>query len=345
MQLSRPISRLCLAIGCLGLLGLIMNARQADSLRANEALQDKADKQAEQSTKQKEEKPEEKADKAEKAEKADKAEKNGRETVERHVYMRVTRDEQNKPLALQTAIVHFVSARGKRRGATVDLVGAVHVGDDAYYRTLNEKFAEYDVVLYELVAPEGTRIPKGGREGGGGGVIGGLQNGMKSVLGLSHQLNKIDYTAKNLVHADMTPEEFAKAMDDRGESWLQMYFRTLGYSMATQASGSGGDLSLLIALFSGDRERQLKIILAQQFEQSEGMIGALEGPEGSAIITARNGKAFEILQREIKQGHKRIAVFYGAGHLHDMEQRLIRDFDLKRSSDSWVDAWNLAPGK
>ena len=200
MQLSRPISRLCLAIGCLGLLGLIMNARQADSLRANEALQDKADKQSEQSTKQQEEKPEEtpeekpeeKADKAEKAEKADKAEKNGRETVERHVYMRVTRDEQNKPLALQTAIVHFVSARGKRRGATVDLVGAVHVGDDAYYRTLNEKFAEYDVVLYELVAPEGTRIPKGGREGGGGGVIGGLQTGMNSVRGLSHRLNTID---------------------------------------------------------------------------------------------------------------------------------------------------------
>ena len=264
----------------------------------------------------------------------------------RQVYMRVKRDEQGKPLALQTSIVSFVSSRGRKRAVNVDLIGAVHVGDQAYYETLNKKFQDYEVVLYELVAPEGTRIPKGGRQGGGG-AIGGIQNGMKSLLDLSHQLNHIDYTVKNLVHADMSPEEFSKAMEDRGESWLQMYFRTIGYSMATQAGKSGGtsDASLLLALFSRDRTRQMKIILAGQFEEQEGMIGALEGPDGSAIITARNGKCFEVLEKQIQDGRKRIAVFYGAGHLHDMEQRLVRDFKLKRSEESWVDAWSLAPAK
>jgi hypothetical protein len=271
--------------------------------------------------------------------------KPARETP-RQVYMRVKRDEQGKPLALQTSIVSFVSTRGRKRAVNVDLIGAVHVGDQAYYETLNKKFQDYEVVLYELVAPEGTRIPKGGRQGGGG-AIGGIQNGMSSILNLAHQLNHIDYTVKNLVHADMSPEEFSKAMKDRGESWLQMYFRTLGYAMATQAGKSGGtsDASLLLALFSRDRDRQLKIILAGQFEEQEGMMGALEGPDGSAIITARNGKCFEVLEKQIQDGRKRIAVFYGAGHLHDMEQRLVRDFKLKRSEESWVDAWNLAPGK
>ena len=264
----------------------------------------------------------------------------------RQVYMRVKRDEQGKPLSLQTSIVSFVSGRGRKRAVSVDLIGAVHVGDQAYYETLNKKFQDYEVVLYELVAPEGTRIPKGGRQGGGG-AIGGIQNGMSSILNLAHQLNHIDYTVKNLVHADMSPEEFSKAMKDRGESWLQMYFRTLGYAMATQAGKSGGtsDASLLLALFSRDRDRQLKIILAGQFEGQEGLMGALEGPDGSAIITARNGKCFEVLKKQIQQGKKRIAVFYGAGHLHDMEQRLVRDFKLKRSEESWVDAWSLRPGK
>ena len=262
-------------------------------------------------------------------------------------YMRVRKSDDGTPLALQTSIVHFVQARGgRKRGLTVDLIGAVHVGDESYYETLNKKFEQYDVVLYELVAPEGTRIPKGGR-GGGGGAIGGIQNGMKSMLDLAHQLNHIDYTVKNLVHADMSPDEFSKAMKDRGESWLQMYFRTVGYAMATQSAngGSTSDASLLLALFSRDRTRQLKIILAQQFEEQEGMMGALEGPDGSAIITARNGKCFEVLEKQIQQGKKRIAVFYGAGHLNDMEQRLIRDFKLKRAEESWVDAWNLGPGK
>ncbi|MFP6649092.1 MAG: hypothetical protein VB817_06510, partial [Pirellulaceae bacterium] len=122
----------------------------------------------------------------------------------RQVYMRVKRDEQGKPLSLQTSIVSFVSGRGRKRAVSVDLIGAVHVGDQAYYETLNKKFQDYEVVLYELVAPEGTRIPKGGRQGGGG-AIGGIQNGMSSILNLAHQLNHIDYTVKNLVHADMSP--------------------------------------------------------------------------------------------------------------------------------------------
>ena len=259
----------------------------------------------------------------------------------RPAYMRVERDDDGKPLALQTSIVRFVPTHRRTQGLTVDLIGAVHVGDQAYYETLNRRFQDYDVVLYELIAPEGTRIPKGGSEGGGG-MIGGIQNGMKSMLDLTHQLNHIDYTAMNLVHADMSPGEFSQAMEDRGESWLQMYFRELGYSMATQAGkDNSGDFSMLRALFSRDRTRQMKILLADQFEQQEGMVGALEGPEGSAIITGRNGKCFEILQEQIRHGNKRIAVFYGAGHLYDMELRLESDFGLQRSRECWVDAWNL----
>ena len=259
----------------------------------------------------------------------------------RPAYMRVERDDEGTPLALQTSIVRFVPENRQTVGVTVDLIGAVHVGDQAYYETLNRRFRDYDVVLYELIAPEGTRIPRGGGKGGGG-AIGGIQNGLKSMLDLTHQLNHIDYTARNLVHADMSPGEFSQAMEDRGESWLQMYFREIGYSMATQAGKNNhGDLSMLRALFSRDRTRQMKILLAKQFEAQEGLVGALEGPEGSAIITGRNGKCFKILQEQIRRGEKRVAVFYGAGHLYDMELRLERDFGLQRSRECWVDAWNL----
>ena len=51
-------------------------------------------------------------------------------------------------------------------GFVVDLIGAVHVGEKSYYEALDKQFEDYDAVLYELVAPEGTRVPKGSKPGG-----------------------------------------------------------------------------------------------------------------------------------------------------------------------------------
>ena len=39
-----------------------------------------------------------------------------------------------------------------------------------------------------------------------------LQNGMKDLLELEFQLKGIDYTRKNMVHADMSPDQFAESM-------------------------------------------------------------------------------------------------------------------------------------
>ena len=99
---------------------------------------------------------------------------------------------------------------------------------------------------------------------------------------------------------------------------------------------------MLSALFAKDRPLQFKRIMAEQFENMEGSIAALDGPEGSTLITERNKKAFEVLTRELAAGKKRIGVFYGAGHLPDMEKRLLADFGLKRSGEKWLAAWNLA---
>ena len=32
---------------------------------------------------------------------------------------------------------------------------------------------------------------------------------------------------------------------------------------------------------------------------------------------------------------------YGAGHFADMQDRLLKDFELKRSSEKWLIAWSL----
>ena len=245
--------------------------------------------------------------------------------------------------ALQVAIVSYKKAGLQDSNVVVDLVGAVHVGDKAYYADLNTRFENYDAVLYELVAPEGTRIPKGGGETSG--VIGNLQLGMKNILGLSYQLQEIDYTPEHFKHADMSPDEFKKSMQDRGESFFSMFLKMWAAGMAQQASGGGmSDLQLLGALFSSNRQGALKSLMAEQFTDMEGMMVALEGKEGSTLVTDRNKKALEVLTTTLKNpANKRIAIFYGAAHMPDFHERLVREFNMQPVEINWVDAWDLKP--
>ncbi len=259
-------------------------------------------------------------------------------------FIRIERDEDGKPLTLQTSIVHFTSPDPQHENLAVDLVGAVHVGEKGYYEELNRRFETYDVVLYELVAPEGTRVPKGGRSSGHPVAL--LQNGLKDMLGLEHQMQHVDYTKKNLLHADMSPDDFAKSMSDRGESWASTFFRMMGAGIAQQAKmqaqGKSMEVDMLAAFLSGDREKALKNVMAEQFEDVEGMMAALDGPQGSTLITERNKVALKKLSEQIAAGKKKIAIFYGAGHLADMQQRLIDEFHLDRAGDEWLTAWHLA---
>ena len=83
--------------------------------------------------------------------------------------------------------------------------------------------------------------------------------------------------------------------------------------------------------------------MAEQFEDLEGAMSALDGPEGSTIITERNKVALKVLAEQITAGKKRIGVFYGAGHMPDMEQRMIKDLGVRRATERWLVAWDLRP--
>ncbi len=262
-------------------------------------------------------------------------------TDESDEFVRIQRSQTDQPVALETAIARFSAEDGKMRGVVVDLVGVIHVADKQYYDELNRRLASYDAVLYELVARADANVPQPGRSPGS--AVGGLQVGMKAMLELEFQLDCIDYKRKNMVHADMSPEEFADTMKRRNESFLGTFFRIMGRGFAEQSKDpfGSGDLKILAALFAEDRPYRMKLVLAEQFEDMEGQMDLFDGPEGSTIVTERNKKVFQVLDREVKNGKKKIAVFYGAGHLPDMQRRLTKDFGMKRVRTEWLSAWSL----
>ncbi len=255
-------------------------------------------------------------------------------------FVRLRRDEKKKPLAMETAIVHYVPADKSRKYPTVDLVSAFHIGEKKYYEELNKDFEKYDVVLYELVAPLGTRVPKGG--GNRDSMVSKVQKFMKNTLNLEFQLDQIDYTKPNFVHADMSADDIAKSMSAKGETWLSIITRMMSYSMAQQAKNGGDDGSaeLFFALFSKNRAMALKRAIANQMDMND-TLAALEGPDGSTLISGRNKIALDVLRKQIDAGKRKIAIFYGGGHMPDMDKHLRADFGLVPNGTRWLTAWDL----
>ena len=279
-------------------------------------------------------------------------------------YVRIRRNARNVAEALETSIIRLGDSK-KHPGTTVDLIGAIHLGEEQYYEVLNRKFKQYDVLLFEAVMPA-EAVRRGLRPGGRGGsgrrladdqrwteakvglqAISVLQLGMKDALGLHFQLVGVDYSPRNFVHADMTQEEFEASMARRGESFSEILAREMGKAALAQQNINpvAQQLDLLLSLMASDRLYRVRRIAAVELTKANEGDAFAEADGTSTIITERNLKALEVLQQQLRKGRKRIGVFYGAGHFPDMETRLKDEFGYERQSEEWTTAWHLADPK
>lgn len=250
-------------------------------------------------------------------------------------FVRVQTDKDDEAVSMETAIVSYVGENADGKRVQVDLIGAIHIGDRAYYQQLNKEFESYQSLLYELVAPKGARPERGAA---------GIYSPVANMLDLADQISVIDYNKKNFVHADMSWEEMSESMKNRQESFTNMVFRAVGQSIAQQSTKKGasdGDL-LAALLFAKKPAVGLKKVLARQFSDMEDSMSWLEGPNGSTLITERNKAALAVLKSELASGKTKIGIFYGAGHFPDMEKRLVEDFKLKQDGQKWLVCWDLS---
>lgn len=262
-------------------------------------------------------------------------------------FVRLLKDKKGKPLALQTAVFRYVPAQGDSK-LVVDLVGAVHIGDRAYYSKLNKHFEQYDAVLYELVAAEGNRIPQD-RRNNGDNPLSFLQKAMRMILALDSQLECVDYTCTNFVHADLSPEEMFKAIEKRGDTPLTLTLsiaadllreQNLKQMQLEQNPQQGEDFDPLGALLDPQGPNKLKAVMA---EQLAGMSDSALGKTiNTILIDDRNAACMKVFQKELVNGKTKLAIFYGAAHMPDFDRRL-RELGLRRQSIQWFTAWDLRP--
>jgi hypothetical protein len=248
---------------------------------------------------------------------------------------------------LQTAVVRF-----QKGGTVVDLVGVVHLGDAAYFENLNALLKGYDAVLYEMVggkhepvaddagdleaAPEMASVRQ-------------LQQLARSFLGLEFQLDGIDYSARNFIHADVAWEEFNTLMMVRGQSFATLFTRALTLAEEGEVAGIPNDEEVIAAMMKRiftavmtGNSNELKRSIAPLVSEAEGLITQLEGDDGTVLVSERNRVVMEVLaeEREVRGGGK-FAVFYGAGHMPDLEKRLLAE-GFSKEKTIWADAWTIA---
>ena len=231
-------------------------------------------------------------------------------------------------------------------GATVLLFAAVHVGDRAYYQELQRRFTDCDALLYEMIRdpedhPIGEAVPTDN-------PLSQLQLGMKRMLELEFQLEALDYSPSNFVHADLDPDTFFRLQRERQESILGLMLRAV-LEEQSRAQGSAqsplDSFRLLMALMNPDRGYALKLVLGRQMSELENMVAGIDrGAEGqgSVLVSARNERAMAVLREQLGRGRRRAGIFYGAGHMPDFHRRLLRE-GYRVQAEAWLTAWDIGP--
>lgn len=250
-------------------------------------------------------------------------------------------DEDADSARLQTSLTTYV-----RDGIKVTLIGAIHIADQVYFEQLNEEFKKYDRLLFELIGGEavaknlnGQPRPAEEQDGRPAEELRDLYSSLAKTMQLAEQISLIDYTPANFVHADLTKAEYEALIAERGDNLLAFAVESsIRGSELSEKPFGGIDVGIMMrAMLSGDSS-SLKMEYMKMMEKGDESAAAITGE--NVIISERNKKCLQVLAREMAAGHKDLAIFYGAAHFPDLEQRLIA-MGFALESHRWVTAWDV----
>lgn len=262
-------------------------------------------------------------------------------------YMRVTRPDSNT-VALQIAARRFVPPKG--RGAVIWLSGASHIGESNYFASLQRHLDTQALVLFEGVGAKGKKM----RFNPDDEVS--IQHTMAASLGLVFQLSAIDYDRPHFRNSDLTIAQLQQLLaggtetnraDGSGSTKAGEEFQQL-LQIMDGSSFLGTLLHAGLKLIGSSPKLQAltKVMLIEILGQLKGDMSQLKGvpPEIQrlleVIIRERNKVVFDDLKTELRafSPPRSISVFYGAGHMADLERLLRDELKYRPLDEVWLTA-------
>jgi hypothetical protein len=263
-------------------------------------------------------------------------------------YVRASNSASNV-LELQIAARRFVPTRGK--GPTVWLTGVSHIGSSNYFAELQRHLNVQTLVLFEGVGEHSQDFKNmksdDAKNNPAPKAAGGMQSSLATSLGLVFQLDTIDYDRPNFRHSDLSIREIRELLAE------------------PRGSGGGdaaGDFDNLLSMMQGDSfmnivmqfglgilasspklQAMSKVTLIEVITEMGGdpsRLGAIS-PELrqllEVLIEKRNQRVIDDLKIALKEvGPKgSVSIFYGTGHMNEMELRLRKELHYQPVEDAW----------
>ena len=267
-------------------------------------------------------------------------------------YLRTVTDT-NGTVALEVAVRSFALRHG--RGPVVQLVGVTHLGTTNYYADLQRFLNAQPLVLFEGIGATNKQFRMRGDRGFS------LQDELAGALGLEFQLNAIDYSGANFRNADLSLAQLnaifsretnapAGTRAVSGQAEFSQLIQTM------EGTGLFGGLARIgISLISASPRLQaaMKVALIEtlgalpdDLSQSPAMTPGLRHLV-AVLIEERNRNVVAALQTAVRAKPRpaSVAVFYGAGHMADLERRVRATLHYRPTSERWLTAFAVNPRK
>lgn len=198
----------------------------------------------------------------------------------------------------------------------------------------------------------------------------GLQRDLADALGLEFQLDGIDYSHPHWRNSDLSVEQIRAALAGEPIPPKRKAGPPAGGAStpAPPASGTSGRTDaekaadVLFGALSGDSllakamgflvkmmgssaqgRAMIKLVLADTLCHADAILEAQPGALGelmTVLTVDRNKQVVMDLRKVIEHepGVRSVAVFYGAGHLPDLEQRICDELGYRYESTTWLPA-------
>jgi hypothetical protein len=277
-------------------------------------------------------------------------------------YTRIANPDTNT-VQLQIALRKFLPAR--HDGPAIWLAAVMHVGEPDYYRALQRFLDAQTVVLYEGVNPEAHRhhvhdsttgppLPPASQTDTNAGYS--MQSTLARSLGLVFQLEAIDYDRANFLNSDLSILEIQRIMAAQGpgaapgQNGGNASFDTLLQIMdGSTFLGSLFKMGMQFIAMSPKLQGVAKLAMIEAVGRLKGDLSDMQGvpPDWKqlikVLIRARNQNLMADLKAELKKTPRSgsIALFYGAGHMDDLEKRLTAQLHYRPAGDTWLTAFSV----
>ncbi len=273
-------------------------------------------------------------------------------------YTRVATPDTNT-LSLQIALRKFMPRSG--RGAAVWLSGVSHIGESNYYAGLQRHLDAQSLVLYEGVGARDRTLRFDPNEQSS------IQHTLATSLGLVFQLTAIDYDRRHFRNSDLTVPELQRMLagdprpasppagstnDTSGEGGRSDGEESPEFRELMGVMNGSSVLGMLVHLgvrFLGSSPKlqaMTKLAMIETLGSFKGDLAEVKSvpPELQRLMTVIVRGRNDVVMRDLRQNLRNarsgqsISVFYGAGHMADLEKRLVDDLGYRQHDEIWMTA-------